>query len=237
MGPPGPNGAPGASGSSGTSGFNGSMGPPGPSGPLGPPGPAGAVGPSGRISPNGITQGSYGSISIAGTTNSYAGINFSDPYITLMVNVGATGFYVNNSSWRAYWDANATLLNYGDVIAYASDKRLKNNIKNIPNALSKVLSINGVNYNWDLVECNKWGFNPNESDVGVIAQEVQEVLPEAVKFAPFDRDPIKGTDSISGKDYLTVQYDKLIPLLIEAIKEQQQQINELSSEIKILKEK
>jgi hypothetical protein len=154
-----------------------------------------------------------------------------------MVNVGATGFYVNNNSWRAYWDANATLQNYGDVIAYASDKRLKNNIKNIPNALSKVLSINGVNYNWDLVECNKWGFNPNESDVGVIAQEVQEVLPEAVKYAPFDRDPIKGTDSISGKDYLTVQYDKLIPLLIEAIKEQQQQINELSSEIKILKEK
>jgi hypothetical protein len=154
-----------------------------------------------------------------------------------MVNVGATGFYVNNNSWRAYWDASANLQNYGDVIAYASDKRLKNNIKNIPNALSKVLSINGVNYNWDLVECNKWGFNPNESDVGVIAQEVQEVLPEAVKFAPFDRDPIKGTDSISGKDYLTVQYDKLIPLLIEAIKEQQQQINELSSEIKILKEK
>ena len=54
--------------------------------------------------------------------------------------------------------------------------------------------------------------------VGVIAQEIQSVLPQVVTAAPFDIDPITYT-SKSGENYLTVQYDKLVPLLIQAIKE------------------
>ena len=61
--------------------------------------------------------------------------------------------------------------------------------------------------------------------VGVFAQDVQAVLPEAVKLAPFDNDG--NNKSISGENYLTVQYEKIVPLLIEAIKEQQKQIDEL----------
>ena len=58
---------------------------------------------------------------------------------------------------------------------------------------------------------------------------MEKVLPEAVKLAPFDND---GKDnSISGENYLTVQYEKIIPLLIECIKEQQVQINELKNKI------
>jgi hypothetical protein len=64
--------------------------------------------------------------------------------------------------------------------------------------------------------------------VGVIAQEIKEVLPEAVKFAPFDREMKDGKEvSKSGEEYLTVQYEKLVPLLIEAIKELQERVKKL----------
>ena len=69
------------------------------------------------------------------------------------------------------------------------------------------------------------------------AQEVQAVMPEAVSIAPFDiaRDDETGETlpnvSASGEDYLTVDYARLVPLLVEAIKEQQQQIDELKAKL------
>lgn len=116
----------------------------------------------------------------------------------------------------------------GDVTAYSSDKRLKENITNIPSALDKILSLNGITYDWNKKALD-FGFVPDrlKHDVGLIAQEVQSVLPEAIAPAPFDTDSTTG-ESISGENYLTVRYDKLVPLLIEAIKEQQTQIDKLN---------
>ena len=124
----------------------------------------------------------------------------------------------------------------GDVTAYSSDERLKENVQNIPNALDKVLSLNGVTFDWKQ-EAFDAGFNPKikEGDAGVLAQQVQAVLPQAVKPAPFDLDENGG--SRSGENYLTVQYEKLAPLFIEAIKEQQKQIEELKAELAELKNK
>lgn len=124
----------------------------------------------------------------------------------------------------------------GDVTAYSSDERLKENVKNIPNALDKVLSLNGVTFDWKQ-EALDAGFNPSikEGDAGVLAQQVQAVLPQAVRYAPFDRN--HEGESISGQDYLTVQYEKLAPLFIEAIKEQQKQIELLKAELAELKNK
>ena len=77
------------------------------------------------------------------------------------------------------------------------------------------------------------GFEPNaKTEVGVFAQDVEAVLPEAVSIAPFDYDWKKPGQSISGERYLTVKYDKLVPLLIQAIKEQQDQLDELHDLIK-----
>ncbi len=128
----------------------------------------------------------------------------------------ATRLYINNGDTYCS----------GDVVAYASDFRLKENIRPIENALSKVQKISGVHYEWkDKVK--ELGFEPTtKQDIGVIAQAIQEVLPEAVKPAPFD---YVGGTSKSGENYLTVQYEKIVPLLIEAIKEQQTQIEELKS--------
>ena len=112
----------------------------------------------------------------------------------------------------------------GNVIAYASDKRLKGNIRPIENALSKVMSLHGIIYNWNDVAKEFASFDTTVDEVGIFAQEVQTVLPQVVKPAPFDMDYEKNI-SKSGQNYLTVDYERMVPLLIEAIKEQQSIIN------------
>jgi hypothetical protein len=114
------------------------------------------------------------------------------------------------------------------ITAYYSDERLKENIEPIQSALNKVDSLRGVTYTANSL-AESFGYSKEEKHVGVIAQDVQKVLPEAVKPAPFDRMVFEGAEmSKSGEDYMTVQYEKLVPLLIEAIKE-------LSAEVKQLK--
>ncbi len=106
----------------------------------------------------------------------------------------------------------------GEVTAYASDRRLKNVSGTITNALDKVKALNGVLYTWN-EKSVEHGFKPEVDDTveaGLLAQEVQAVLPEVVVPAPFDYINDK---SASGEDYLTVKYERVIPLLVEAIKE------------------
>jgi hypothetical protein len=102
-------------------------------------------------------------------------------------------------------DVNAT----GDVVAYySSDKRLKDNIVRIENPLEKVGKIGGYEFDWNDKQETYTG-----KDVGVIAQEIQEVLPELV------------TERDNG--YLAVKYEKIVPLLIESIKELKQEVDEI----------
>jgi hypothetical protein len=122
-------------------------------------------------------------------------------------------------------DGDNNLRSTADIIAYASDRRLKENIVPIDKALDKVMKISGVHFDWR-EKTKEYGFEPGQMhDVGVIAQEIQAVLPEVVTLAPFDY--ITGGISKSGENFLTVKYDKIVPLLIEAIKEQQSQIENL----------
>jgi len=122
----------------------------------------------------------------------------------------------------------------GDITAFASDKRLKTDIEIISNPLDKINKITGFTYCWDKEVCDKIQLNTDDNrHIGVFAQDIQAVLPEAVKPAPFDTDS-KG-NSKSGDNYLTVQYEKIVPLLIECIKEQQTQIEELRNEVELLK--
>lgn len=115
------------------------------------------------------------------------------------------------------------------ITSYYSDIRLKENLQNIPDALDKVLSLSGVTYNSnDIAE--SFGFINKQRQVGVIAQEVEEILPEAVHPAPFDIMLFEGVEiSKSGQNYKTVQYEKLVPLLIEAIKDLNKKIELLES--------
>jgi len=103
-----------------------------------------------------------------------------------------------------------------DVVAfYSSDRRLKTNILPIPNALDKVSLLNGVTFDWLEFEANKdKSIHANEgSDVGVIAQEIEAVLPDLVETR--------------ANGYKAVKYDKLVAVLIEAVKELKAEVDEL----------
>jgi hypothetical protein len=105
----------------------------------------------------------------------------------------------------------------GDITAYyTSDARLKTNIFTIEDALDKVNRLNGVTFEWNETGRSLFeeGFVILDQEVGVIAQEIQAVLPEVV--------------ITRNNGMLAVNYEKIVPLLIEAIKE-------LSAEVKKLK--
>lgn len=114
---------------------------------------------------------------------------------------------------------NGAITATGDITAYyTSDKRHKNNIQTIPNALQKVSKLNGVTWEWndDVNEVTK-----STPKTGLIAQEVQSVLPEVVK----ERED----------GFLSLDYSKMMGLLVEAIKEQQTHIHNLTLQIEELK--
>ena len=127
----------------------------------------------------------------------------------LNVTGGSIGVGVTPNATNGRIDAS------NDIVAYSSsDKRWKTNIKLIESPLEKLQKLSGVEFDW-IEDFRAHGNSGN--DIGVIAQEVEEVLPQVVQT----RD--------SGMK--AVRYEKLIPLLIETIKEQQQQIDELKNKI------
>ena len=106
----------------------------------------------------------------------------------------------------------------GDVIAFgSSDRELKDDIKPIENPLEKMEKIGGYTFVWNDKQSTYKG-----KDVGVVAQEIQSVLPEIV--------------ASRANGYLGVKYEKIVPLLIESIKENTKQIKELKQEINEIKE-
>jgi len=117
----------------------------------------------------------------------------------------------------------------GDITAYYSDDRLKTRTGEITDALAKVKSLEGFIYRPNEL-ATSFGFE-NGQHVGVSAQAVQRVLPEAIRPAPFDTDTVQRVKvSRTGQEYLTVQYDKLVPLLIEALKELESRVARLEAE-------
>jgi hypothetical protein len=146
-----------------------------------------------------------------------------------MIHCNSNIFYVlrgsgnNSTTWaqfNGYWPLEINLENnnaqfggsitaVGDVTAF-SDVRVKKNITTIEKALDKVLQLRGVSYQRNDMEDDK-------THIGVIAQEIQQILPEVV--------------SENDKGYLNVAYGNIVGILIEAIKEQQSQIEELKTTI------
>jgi hypothetical protein len=155
-----------------------------------------------------------------------------------------TGYYSNPDSDSRVYRINANYLySYGwvlaqdNVIAYYSDERLKTKLGNIDSALDKLGQLNGFYYeNNDLAK--SFGYTETKRQVGLSAQEVQNVMPEIIALAPFDTDfddDTKQKKSRTGENYLTVQYDKLVPLLVEAIKELSGKVDDLRDDFEELK--
>jgi integrin beta 8 len=103
------------------------------------------------------------------------------------------------------------------TLTETSDQRFKKNILPLQNSLSKLLSLRGVSYQWRIDDFPNRRFKEG-SNIGLIAQEVQQLFPELV--------------STNSEGFLSVSYSGLSPIIIEAMKEQQKLIEDLQSELK-----
>jgi len=188
IGPNGPKGDAGSIGPTGPQGNEGNQGPTGPKGNEGNQGPTGPKGDAGSIGPNGPKgdAGPTGPTGPAGgfTTNSDAQVN------SLGVGTGASGTAGNIRATN-------------DIVAYySSDERLKKNKQIITSAIEKIRQLGGYEFDWIPME----GIHENYGhDIGVIAQEIERVIPEVV----ITRE----------NGYMAVRYEKIVALLIQAIKE------------------
>lgn len=122
----------------------------------------------------------------------------------LVMDAGITKTAIGTGIWTS-----GNITAGGDVIAYSSsDKRLKDNIKPIENPIGKILKIGGYTFDWNNNQDTHTGH-----DIGVIADEIEAVLPEIVVTRE--------------NGYKAVKYDRIVALLIEVVKDQQAQIDEL----------
>ena len=178
--------------------------------------PAGIVSGSAQVTPllpTGTVSGSV-QVTLSSTTGYSTTIN-QNLLTTSNVQFNSLGIGMAASATAGRIDAS------GDVVAYStSDKNFKENITPIENPIEKIRMISGNTYDWKADMKEFHGFEGN--DVGVIAQEIEAVLPQLV------------TTRETG--YKAVKYDKLVALLIEGMKAQQNQIDNLTIEIEKLKE-
>jgi len=125
-----------------------------------------------------------------------------------------------------------------NITSYYSDERLKTKIADITEPLEIVGKLNGFYYIPNaLARLN--GITHNTQEVGLSAQDVQSVLPEIVKLAPFDlaTDDEGNKISKSGENYLTISYERLAPVFVEAIKELKKEVAMLKQRVADLENK
>jgi hypothetical protein len=122
------------------------------------------------------------------------------------------------------------------IVSSFSDNRLKNHTSNIANPIDLINKLNGFHYIPNDVALQH-GF-PSVPDIGLSAQEVQSVLPEIVRIAPFDMmlDDYNNIISKSGDNYLTICYEKLAPLFVESIKALKKELDEVKRELAELRD-
>ena len=128
-----------------------------------------------------------------------------------------------------YIDSAGSLNVLANVTAYVSDMRLKTKTSDISEPLKIIDKLNGFYYTLNDI-AKSFGIKNTRQEIGLSAQEIQKVLPELVHMAPFDKntDEHGNITSKSGENYLTISYDRLAPVFVEAIKE-------LNRENKLLK--
>lgn len=145
-------------------------------------------------------------ISIGQAVNTNSSVTFNSVNCSSTVHAGA------------YLYSYGPIYAQGNIIAYYSDDRLKNRLGNIDNALEKVKTLDGFYYEPNAT-AQALGYELHR-EVGVSAQQVQAILPEIIHDAPVDN------------QYMTVDYERLVPLLIEAIKELSDKVDALSKDVK-----
>jgi len=171
---------------------------------IGPAGNTGATGPAGPVGASGAGGGG-GSISVTDDTSTNASY-----YVVVGDATSGTVSAVKVSSTKLYFNPSTGTLN-ATILNSLSDKNFKENINNIENPLDIVNGLNGVQFTWK---------DNGKKSAGLIAQEVEEFLPELIEY------------NSDEKPTMSLNYNGIIGVLVEAIKEQQRQIDELKDKIK-----
>lgn len=165
--------------------------------------------PLGRI---GLVTTGSGSTLRFGTSNDLSGGITNNA-----INIGPSGNVgILTETPLANFHVTGEIVATGDITAFYSDRRLKTNIRPIENALDKLSSLVGIIYTGN-DKARELGVDLGSEMVGLFSDDVKRVLPQVVKPAPFDLG--EGGTSKSGENYETIQYEKIVPLIIEAIKE------------------
>ncbi|MEO6452500.1 MAG: tail fiber domain-containing protein, partial [Ginsengibacter sp.] len=161
------------------------------------------------------TDATTGALFVEGSNNN-VGIGTTTPAYKLSV-AGITAPTANNSYTLGTSTNRWSTIYAQNALNTSSDRRLKTNISNLNYGLKELIAIQPVSYNWKATP-------DTDKKLGLIAQDVRKIIPEVVK----------GDES---KETLSISYTDLIPVLINAIKEQQKQIDALNKDIQLLKAK
>ncbi len=146
-------------------------------------------------------------------------IGCNSDFVTTTDGVNSLGSSAN--TWFDVWATDATI--------NTSDAKEKTNIRNLDYGLKEIMQLRAVKYNW-----KKWPEAGNK--IGVIAQEVQKILPEAVRDWEFKKDEATGKQVKQPTEKLGVIYDEFIPVLIRGMQQQQDMINELKKQNDLLQQ-
>ena len=143
----------------------------------------------------------------------------------------------NNDSDRMYFDSSANMGVSGDITAYWSDRRLKKEFEQVTDYEQILDGLTAYRFKWNELgeQISHGSVKNDDQDIGLIAQDVQAVLPNAVAVNLTCKDSTKPLDE--QEDYYTIKYNKLTPVVIEAVKQLLNRTKTLECEIKQLKKK
>lgn len=169
----------------------------------------------------GVTQGSFVARASGSGDANLAGMSFWNDAYAIKIGVRADGYFGiggwSRPAWSWYSDPSGNMVAAGNVTAY-SDPRLKENVTRIEDPLGLVSALDGVTFRW------RDGFahtavKAGNRDYGVLSDQVEAVMPEIVTTSI----------EIDGAHYKTVAYEKLVPVLIEAVKALERRVRDLEA--------
>jgi Chaperone of endosialidase len=167
--------------------------------------------------------------------NGWYGIRFTGQEINLMMGNGtdkSSGIHMNGTGWMIYSDPSRNLYIPGDITAYWSDRRLKKDFVQVEDYDEILNGLTAYRFKWNALgeKVTAGAVKENDENLSLIAQDVQAVLPNAVKVnkAGQSADPAKKDEVF---DYLTIDFDKITPVLVEALKQTRKELIEVKERL------
>ena len=182
--------------------------------------------------------GTYGSWRLEGSTNGWLGVyNYNTSNIWMTAGHYYGGMYSNGYGAWLYYTESRNFYSPGLVMAGWSDGRLKENLRPIGYEALEILSkMTTYRFDWNEKATVLYDYlTPGKEEIGLIAQDVQAALPDAVGVNRASNDPDLPVDSPDQPDYLSINYNKITPILVQAVNQLRLHISEMKEEMDAMK--